>query len=179
MKKNKKENKSKKIIFYSILILIGIVLAISFFYFGERILKIEQMERLIFLWVITILGYSITLVSGFSIKQADEKEFHAKASKKIKGAKMAIKLIKNEKQVNQIQLDLIATTFLLYAIILIFRLFLVLQMRYENNIAFIVCTILLIFILMIKSIIRKIVENYGTKIVETMGKVLQTVLVYK
>ena len=83
------------------------VLSLLFSYISNTaITNLDIIPSIIILILVVAIGIFFDLV-GVSVTIADEESFHAKASKKIKGAKTAIKLIRNSAKVSNICADVI------------------------------------------------------------------------
>lgn len=102
MKKNKKPN--------SWVITVAIttfVLSLFFSYISNTaISNLEVLPGIIILVIVILIGIIFDLV-GVAVTIAKEEEFHARASKKIKGSKTAIKLIRNSEKVSNFCADVI------------------------------------------------------------------------
>ncbi|MFA9397678.1 MAG: hypothetical protein ACERKV_05350 [Clostridiaceae bacterium] len=103
-KKNKKKRKSRwiaKIIFWTIL------LSGSFTIFSDMLLrKVNILVAFVILTMVIFIGIMFDLV-GVAVTSATITPFNAMASKKIKGAKTAINLIKNAAKVSSFCNDVI------------------------------------------------------------------------
>ena len=78
-----------------------------FAYFSNTaISNLDVIPGIIVLILVIFIGILFDLI-GVAVTIAKEEEFHAKASKKIKGAKTAIKLIRNSAKVSNICNDVV------------------------------------------------------------------------
>lgn len=68
--------------------------------------NLDIMPAILILLLVIFIGI-ITDIIGVAVTVADESEFHAKATKKAKGAKTSIRLIKNASKVANICADVI------------------------------------------------------------------------
>ena len=101
MKKKKNNN------WFLIVIISTFILSLLFSYISNTaITNLDIIPSIIILFVVIIIGIFFDLV-GVSVTIAEEESFHAKSSKKIKGAKTAIKLIKNSAKVSNFCADVI------------------------------------------------------------------------
>ena len=83
------------------------LLSLFFSYVSNTaISKLTIIPGIIILIVVVLVGIVFDLI-GVSVTIAKEEEFHARASKKIKGAKTAIKLIRNSAKVSNFCADVI------------------------------------------------------------------------
>ena len=102
MKKNKKPN--------SWVITVAIttfVLSLFFSYVSNTaISNLKVLPGIVILIFVILIGIMFDLI-GVAVTIAKEEEFHARASKKIKGSKTAIKLIRNSEKVSNFCADVI------------------------------------------------------------------------
>lgn len=83
------------------------LLSLFFSYISNTaISKLTIVPGIIVLIVVILIGIVFDLI-GVSVTIAKEEEFHARASKKIRGAKTAIKLIRNSAKVSNFCADVI------------------------------------------------------------------------
>lgn len=83
------------------------LLSLFFSYISNTaITKLTIIPGIIVLVVVILIGITFDLI-GVSVTIAKEEEFHARASKKIRGAKTAIKLIRNSAKVSNLCADVI------------------------------------------------------------------------
>ena len=76
------------------------------YFFNTAISNLDVIPGIIVLILVIFIGILFDLI-GVAVTIAKEEEFHAKASKKIKGAKTAIKLIRNSAKVSNICNDVV------------------------------------------------------------------------
>lgn len=109
-KAGKKPIKSKKVVNYNwILKITAITFAISFTFslLSESIIpNVNIFISLVLILLFIGLGILFDII-GVSITVADPKTFHSMASKNIRGAKLAVKLIKNAEKVSSFCNDVI------------------------------------------------------------------------
>lgn len=87
--------------------IIAFFLSMFFAYFSNTaISNLDVIPGIIVLILVVFIGILFDLI-GVAVTIAKEEEFHAKASKKIKGAKTAIKLIRNSAKVSNICNDVV------------------------------------------------------------------------
>lgn len=102
-KKNKKNNTSW------IIKIISITFFVSLFFSGLSEMLIPKLNIFLGILIVVIfvlIGVLFDMI-GVAITSADDKPFHAKSSKKIKGAKTAVKLLKNADKVSSFCNDVI------------------------------------------------------------------------
>lgn len=113
-------------------------------------------------------------VIGVAVTVANEHEFHAKATKKVKGSKDSIKLIRNAPKVANICADVIGDIcgVLSGAISALISMKITEQFGMSFNIQFILSAIVAALTVGGKAIGKGIANNNSTKIVHTVGIVL-------
>lgn len=106
MSKNKEKEHSKITWFVEVFI-ITFVLSICFSYISTYgVSNLNLVSSIIILIAVIAVGIVFDIV-GVAVTVAKEHEFHAKATKKVDGAKASIKLIKNSTRVANICADVI------------------------------------------------------------------------
>ena len=110
MKKKNDKNKNPKneaIKWFFTIFIITFVLSMTFSYVSTTSINgLATLPALIVLIAVILVGVVFDIV-GVAITCATEEEFHAMASKKVKGAKKAIKLIRSAPKVSNICNDVI------------------------------------------------------------------------
>lgn len=102
--KSKSENTNSWVIFISI---ITFILSLTFsFISNTAISKLSIFVGLIVLIIVVTIGILFDLI-GVAVTIGNEEDFHAQASKKIKGAKTSIKMIRNSAKVSNFCADVI------------------------------------------------------------------------
>lgn len=108
MKKNqesKKEHSNMKWVIQSFIM--TFILSMIFAYVSTNgVSNLSLLPALLILVLVVFLGIFFDII-GVAVTVANEEEFHAKATKKVKGAKTSIKLIKNSARVANICADVI------------------------------------------------------------------------
>ena len=108
MKKNqesKKEHSNIKWIIQSFVM--TFILSMIFAYISTNgVSNLNIVSALFILIIVVLLGILFDII-GVAVTVANEEEFHAKATKKVKGSKDSIKLIKNAPKVANICADVI------------------------------------------------------------------------
>ena len=106
MKKDKEKEHSKVKWFIEIFIT-TFILSMAFSYISNNgVTHLNIISSVIILIAVIAIGIIFDIV-GVAVTVAKEHEFHAKATKKVKGAKTSIKLIKNAAKVANICADVI------------------------------------------------------------------------
>ena len=103
MNKNNNKNKNNSAIRWFITIfIITFTLSMTFSYISTTsVSNLSIIPALIVLVVVILIGVIFDII-GVAVTCATEEEFHAMASKKVKGAKTAIKLIRSAPKVSNI-----------------------------------------------------------------------------
>ena len=106
MKKNKEKEHSKTKWFVEVFIT-TFILSMAFSYISNNgVTHLNIISSVIILIAVIAIGIIFDIV-GVAVTVAKEHEFHAKATKKVQGAKTSIKLIKNAAKVANICADVI------------------------------------------------------------------------
>lgn len=104
-RKNKKEHSNVK--WFIQVFLSTFILSMFFSYISANgVSKLNLFTAILILIFVIAIGIIFDII-GVAVTVANEHEFHAKASKKIKGSKDSIKLIKNAPKVANICADVI------------------------------------------------------------------------
>ncbi len=107
MNKKNKNKKLKAIKWFLTIFIITFMLSMIFSYISTTsITKLNIIPAVIVLIIVIFVGVIFDIV-GVAVTCATEEEFHAMASKKVKGAKTAIKLIRSAPKVSNICNDVI------------------------------------------------------------------------
>ena len=102
--KNVKEKKDKWLI---IVLVSTFILSLIFsFISNTAIAKLELIPSIIILIAVILVGILFDMIA-IAVTVGNEEDFHAQASKKIKGSKTAIKLIRNSTKVSNFCADVI------------------------------------------------------------------------
>lgn len=104
-KKDKKENSDLK--WFIEVVITTFILSIIFSYISTNAISYLELFPAILILIVTIFVGIIFDIIGVAVTVANEEELHAKASKKIQGAKTSIKLIRNSSKVANICADVI------------------------------------------------------------------------
>lgn len=109
IKQSKKKNiKEKSKLGWAIKVtILSFILSIAFSFISDIAVEgLPVIPAIIVLILVVFIGVVFDII-GVAVTVADESEFHARATKKIEGAKESIKLIKNSSQVSNICADVI------------------------------------------------------------------------
>ena len=111
---------------------------------------------------------------GVAVTVAEEKDFHAKASKKIKGAKTGLKLIKHSSKVSNFCADVIGDIcgVLSGAISALIALKLTEYYKMGSNFQFIISALVASLTIGGKAFSKDIAKNNSTKIISIISKIL-------
>ena len=104
-KNNKQDNSNIKWALQAFVLTFILSGAVSFIS-NNGIEKLNIFASIIILIAVILIGIVFDII-GVAVTVANEEEFHAKATKKVKGAKTSIKLIKNSAKVANICADVI------------------------------------------------------------------------
>lgn len=103
--KTKKENSELK--WFFTVFITTFILSIVFSYISTNAIALLELFPAILVLIITIFVGIIFDIIGIAVTVAKEEELHAKATKKIQGAKTSIKLVRNSSKVANICADVI------------------------------------------------------------------------
>lgn len=103
--KSKKQNNNNSWVIF--IIIVTFILSLFFsFISNTTVSKLDILPGIIILIFVVLIGVIFDLI-GVSVTVANEEDFHAQASKKIRGAKTSIKLIRNSAKVSNFCADVI------------------------------------------------------------------------
>ncbi len=139
--------------------------------------NINIIPAILILIVVIFIGI-ITDIIGVAVTVADEAEFHAKASKKIKGAKTSIKLIRNASIVANICADVIGDVcgVLSGAISAMITAKLTGSLGLPESIQFIISALVASMTVGGKAIGKNIANSNSTKIVNIVGLIMSKII---
>ena len=103
--KTKKENSELR--WFFTVFITTFILSIIFSYISTNAIALLELFPAMLVLIITIFIGIIFDIIGIAVTVAKEEELHAKATKKIKGAKTSIKLVRNSSKVANICADVI------------------------------------------------------------------------
>ena len=125
--------------------------------------------------LILVIGLGIIFdIIGVAVTVSNEEEFHAKATKKVKGSKDSIKLIRNASKVANICADVIGDIcgVLSGAISALIAVKITEQFGLNNNLQFLLSALVSALTVGGKAIGKDIANKNSTKIVHAVGRVL-------
>lgn len=171
-KKNKKEKLNKKWAIQAFIltfVLSGFVSFIS----DSGVEKLNVFSSIIILIVVIFIGIIFDII-GVAVTVVEEDDFHAKATKKAKGAKTSLKLIKNATKVANICADVIGDICGVVSGAISAMIALKISNTYNvsNNIQFLVSALVASITVSGKAIGKDIAKNNSTKIVQVVGRLL-------
>lgn len=171
-KKDKKNNSEIK--WFVTVFIVTFILSIIFsFISSSAISNLNILPAVIILFLVIAIGIIFDII-GVAVTVANEHEFHAKASKKIHGAKSSIKLIRNSARVSNICADVIGDIcgVLSGAISAIISLKITSFYNLSFDIQFIISALVASFTVCGKAIGKGIAQSNSTSIVHMVGKII-------
>lgn len=106
-KKKPKENQKNEWNWVIKVIILSFILSILFSFISDTaVSNLTIIPAIIVLALVILVGVIFDII-GVAVTVADETEFHARATKKIKGSRESINLIKNASQVSNMCADVI------------------------------------------------------------------------
>ena len=154
--------------------IITFVLSMFFSYISANgVSNLSIIPAIVILIAVILLGIIFDII-GVAVTVANEHEFHAKATKKVKGSKDSIKLIRNAPKVANICADVIGDIcgVLSGAISALISMKITEQFGLNFNIQFVLSATVAALTVGGKAIGKVIANNNSTKIVHTVGIVL-------
>ena len=107
MKKEKEVKEHSEIKWFIEVFIMTFILSMVFSYISENgVSNLSIIPAILILILVIAIGILFDII-GVAVTVANEDEFHAKATKKIKGSKSSLKLIKNAPRVANICADVI------------------------------------------------------------------------
>ena len=169
---NKKDHSNMKWVFQSFAI--TFVLSVVFFFFSTNgVSNLSLLPAILILVVVIVIGILFDLI-GVAVTVANEEEFHAKATKKIKGSKNSIQLIKNAPKVANICADVIGDIcgVLSGSISALISIKIASEFQMPFNIQFVLSALVSAFTVSGKALGKDLANKNSTKIVHSVGIVL-------
>ena len=169
---NKKEHSNMKWVIQSFVI--TFILSVIFSYISTNgVANLSLIPAILILVLVILLGIFFDII-GVSVTVANEEEFHAKATKKVKGSKDSIKLIKNAPKVANICADVIGDIcgVLSGAISALIAIKISSEFKMPFNIQFILSALVSALTVSGKALGKEIANNNSTEIVHKVGIVL-------
>ena len=169
---NKKEHSNMKWVIQSFVI--TFILSVIFSYISTNgVSNLSLVPAILILVLVSLLGIFFDII-GVAVTVANEEEFHAKATKKVKGSKDSIKLIKNAPKVANICADVIGDLcgVLSGAISALIAIKISSEFEMPFNIQFILSALVSALTVSGKALGKEIANNNSTEIVHKVGIVL-------
>lgn len=169
------KNKKRRVNNWVIIVLIStFILSLLFSYISNTaITKLDIIPGIIVLILVILFGIIFDLI-GVAVTVANEEHFHAQASKKIKGSKTAIKLIRNSSKVSNFCADVIGDIcgVLSGAISTIIALKLTENYGMSSYFQFIISALVASFTVGGKAFTKEIAKKNSTKIISFVTKII-------
>lgn len=150
------------------------LLSLFFSYISNTaITNLEVIPGIIILFLVIGMGILFDLI-GVAVTVAKEENFHAKASKKIKGSKTAIKLIRNSSKVSNFCADVIGDIagVLSGAISAIIALKLTEYYGMSSSFQFVVSALVASITVSGKALTKEVAKKNANKILEIVTKII-------
>lgn len=154
--------------------ILSFVLSILFSFISSiAVTKLPVIPSILILILVIAIGVFFDIV-GVAVTVADENEFHAKATKKLKGAKTSINLIKNSGKVSNICADVIGDVcgVLSGAISASIAIKIMLNFNISFDIQFIISALVASITIGGKALGKGIARRNSTSIISAMGKIM-------
>lgn len=171
-KKNKKENSNMKWAIQAFILTFVLSATVSFIS-NNGIQKLNLFLSILILIFVIFIGIFFDIV-GVAVTVAPEEHFHAKATKKAKGAKTSLKLIKNASKVANVCADVIGDIcgVVSGAISAMIALKIANTYNVSSNIQFIISALVASITVSGKAIGKSIANNQSATIVNMVGKAI-------
>ena len=169
---NKKEHSNMNWVMQSFVI--TFILSIIFSYVSTNgVSNLSLIPAILILVLVIIIGIFFDII-GVSVTVANEEEFHAKATKKVKGSKDSIKLIKNAPKVANICADVIGDIcgVLSGAISALISIKITTELQMPFDIQFVLSALVSALTVSGKAFGKEIANKNSTEIVHKVGIVL-------
>ena len=174
MKKERKKE-SSELRWFVIVFILSFILSIIFSFISTAaISRLDILPAIIMLILVVFLGIVFDVI-GVSVTVAKESDFHAKASKKIAGAKTSLKLIKNSAKVANVCADVIGDIagVLSGSISALIAFKITSTFNMEFNIQFIISAVVASLTIAGKALGKGIAQRNSTEIITVVGKILR------
>ncbi|MCI8277798.1 MAG: hypothetical protein HFJ46_07875 [Clostridia bacterium] len=169
------KQKKQRVNSWIIVVLVStFLLSLLFSYISNTaITKLDLIPGIIILVLVILVGVFFDLV-GVAVTVANEEHFHAQASKKIKGSKTAIKLIRNSAKVSNFCADVIGDIcgVLSGAISAIIALKLTESYGMSSYFQFVISALVASFTVGGKAFTKEIAKNKSTEIISFITKII-------
>ena len=172
--KNKEKDHSKIKWFIQVFIT-TFILSICFSYISTYgVSNLNLVSSIIILIAVIVIGIIFDII-GVAVTVANEEEFHAKATKKVAGAKTSIKLIKNAAKVSNICADIIGDICGVLSGAISAMISAKLAEKMGTNLQFIISAAVASLTVGGKALGKEIANNNSTQIVHFVGTMLSKV----
>lgn len=154
--------------------ILSFILSVIFAYISDTaVSNLSVLPAILILIVVILVGVIFDII-GVAVTVADESEIHAKATKKVKGAKESIKLIKNSSQVSNICADVIGDIcgVLSGAISATITMKLIAGFNMPENIQFFMSALVASLTIGGKAVGKNIARKYATQILTAIGNII-------
>ena len=171
----KKEKNHSKIKWFIEVFITTFILSIFFSYISTNgVANLNLISSIIILIAVIAVGIIFDII-GVAVTVANEQEFHAKATKKVDGAKTSIKLIKNSAKVANICADVIGDVCGVLSGSISALIATKASEKLGANLQFIISAVVASITVGGKAIGKEIANKNSTPIVHFVGKVLNKV----
>ena len=173
-KKEKTEKSDSNIKWCIEVVIITFILSILFSYISANgVSKLSILPAILILIAVILVGIIADIIA-IAVTVANEDEFHAKASKKIKGSKTAIKFIRNSSKVSNFCADVIGDIagVLSGAISAIIALKLTEYYGMSSSFQFIVSALVASITVSGKAMTKEFAKKNANKILEVVTKII-------
>ena len=167
--KNKKDNTD--IVWFIKIFFTTFILSIVFSFISSNgITNLSLIPAILILLLVILVGIAFDII-GVAVTVADENEFHAKATKKVKGSKSSIKLIRNAPKVANICADVVGDIcgVLSGAISALISMKITEQFGLNFNLQFILSALVAALTVGGKALGKGVANNHSTQIVHVVG----------
>ena len=168
---NKKEKEHSDIKWFIQVFITTFILSMIFSYISANgVSNLDIISAIIILIIVIGLGIFFDIV-GVAVTVANEEEFHAKATKKVKGSKDSIKLIRNAPKVANVCADVIGDIcgVLSGAISALISMKITEQFGLSFDIQFLLSALVAAVTVGGKALGKSVANNNSTKIVHSVG----------
>ena len=174
MRKNSqnKEKDHSKIKWFIEVFITTFILSICFSYISTYgVSNLNLISSIIILIAVIVIGIIFDII-GVAVTVANEDEFHAKATKKVDGAKTSIKLIKNSARVANICADVIGDVCGVLSGAISAMIASKIAEKTGSNLQFIISAVVASLTVGGKALGKEIVNKNSTEIVHFVGTIL-------
>ena len=172
IEKHKKENAELK--WFITVFITTFILPIVFSYISTNAISYLELLPAMLILVLTIFIGIIFDIVGVAVTVAKEEELHAKASKKIQGAKTSIKLIRNSTKVSNICADVVGDVcgVLSGSIAALITIKITERFGLAFDLQFIISAVVASITVGGKALGKGVAQRHSTKIVHIVGSIL-------